>query len=502
MSHRITLTAVAALLCSPAFADITADDVWANTVAFYAATGGALTADRQRDGDTVFVNDMRLDYTLPFDFVSVRVSLPPMTWIDQPDGTVTMIYPKSIEYGIAVKFDDEELSSFGGTISINHQGFRGTASGTPGAVTYVQTGDAYTIDGGVTFNTAFDDFGFSLAGSGEGFSTTMTLTEGDLILIEGTGTILPSDMTMETNKGFGVRSVDSYQMGASTISFRDAIPAEGVDLLNIAPALRAGMFFEVASSSDGSASESLFYLDDDVQSATRMISGKTETSLSLSEKGLSIAGSDSDIFVSFDATNLVGIAGSGRMDTVSANIQLPLLASNEPQRGRYQIGIDGLTLDDATWNLLDPERVLPRDAAEMNIDLGASVTLYIELLDFLNLESAFTRGDLPVVVTDITVDAFSFEGAGARVSSTGTFSVDYSEFPDDPIPSGNAAVTIDGAHTLLDNLIALGVLQPDDAFAARISLGMFTRDDGNGTLTSNLEINGVDDIRVNGERVK
>lgn len=502
MSHRITLTAVAALLSNPAFADITADDVWTNSVAFYATTGGTLTADRQREGDTVFVNDMRLDYTLPFDFGSVRVSLPPMTWIDQADGTVTMIYPKSIEYGVAIKINEIAMPTFGGEMTLKHQGFSGIASGTPGAVTYEQTFDAYTFDGGITLDTVFDDFGFSLAGSGEGYSTTMTVTEGDLILIEGTGTILPSDITMETNQGFGVRSVDSYQMGASTIGFRDAIPADGVDLLNIAPALRAGMFFEASTSSDGNASESISYLNDVTQMTMRTTGGKAETSLSLSEKGLSIFGFNSDIFLSVDATNLVGIAGSGRMDTVSANIQLPLLASNEPQRARYQIGLDGLTLDDATWNLFDPERVLPRDAAEMNIDLGASVTWYIELLDFLNLESAFTRGDLPFEVTDITVDAFSFEGAGARLASTGAFSVDYSEFPNDPIPSGNAAVTIEGAHELLDNLIALGVMQADDAFAARISLGMFTRDDGNGTLTSNVEINGVDDIRMNGERVK
>ena len=161
------------LLASPAMADITADDVWANTVAFYQATGGTLTAELGRDGDTVFVDNPVLNYRFPFDVGSLQISMPPMTMVEETDGSVTQKLPKSFDLGLVLRgvLDDGDVAF---NAVVTQADFVAVATGQPGDITYQR--DASAIAATVDFEMVIDtveSYGMAFELTGDGYTQTV-----------------------------------------------------------------------------------------------------------------------------------------------------------------------------------------------------------------------------------------------------------------------------------------------------------------------------------------
>jgi hypothetical protein len=97
----------------------------------------------------------------------------------------------------------------------------------------------------------------------------------------------------------------------------------------------------------------------------------------------------------------------------------------------------------------------------------------------------------PGELTSLELAEVLVKGAGAEVGATGglTFdNTDLTSFDGVPAPTGSINITIKGANTLIDNLIAMGLLPEEDAMGARMMLGLFARPGaGPDELTSVIE---------------
>ncbi|MDO6591986.1 hypothetical protein DS901_00175 [Loktanella sp. D2R18] len=510
MTYCIALPATLAIFGTPAIADITSDDVWANQNALYTAFGLQVSADRIREGSTVFINDMVMTYALPMGFGEISISVPPMTMVDEPDGTVTMTLPKSMDYTLAATIPMVEPEPIQATMNLQQSNMRMTASGEPGVITYDSVAGVGTAS--LTSASMFPDlaemvFGFTV--NSGGYTVVSTVTEGEMIAVTTEYVVEP--MTYEFMSDFGEgQSTDTNTIGRTQVSTNSAIPAEGFDLLNLAPALRAGMFMQSTQTTESVQAEHVTMANGQVFMALAHQCGPATYNFGLSDQGLVFAGIGDGCEISVQETQATQIAGiPGEIDIVVgatvADIIVPLLKSDTAQTARYHIGFDDLTVSENTWAMFDPDQVLSRDPMDMNIDLSAGLTYNVEWLDFLNIENELMIQQTPVELHDLRIDAFDIAGTGASLATTGAFAFDMTDldtFDGMPRPTGAAGMTVTGAHALLDNLIALDLLNSDDVFGMRMGLGMFTRDDGNGTLTTSVEIDDAGSVRVNGERVR
>ena len=72
-----------------------------------------------------------------------------------------------------------------------------------------------------------------------------------------------------------------------------------------------------------------------------------------------------------------------------------------------------------------------------------------------------------------------------------------------PPPNGEANFKIVGANTLIDKLIAMGLVQESDALGARMMMGLFTTPaEDEDTLTSRIQVEEDGKVLANGQRLR
>ena len=392
MTNRFTLPAILAVIGTPAIADITADDVWANQSALYAALGLQVSADRAREGSTVFINDMVMTYALPMGFGEISVSVPPMTMEDTADGTVTMTLPKSMDYTVVATIPLVRSEPIQATMNVQQSDMRITASGEPGAITYdsvVGAGTASLTSASILPEVAEMVFGITV--NSGGYTVVSTVTEGEMITTTSEYVMEPMTYEIITDFGEG-QSTNTNTIGRTQVSASSAIPAEGFDLLNLAPALRAGMFMQSTQTTESVQAEQVTMANGQTIMALAHRCGPATYDFGLSDQGLVFSGNGDGCEISVQeaqATQMVGIPGAIDIafGGTSVDITIPVLKSDKVQTARYHISFDDLTVSENMWQVFDPDQVLSREPLNMNIDLSAGLTYNIEWLDVLNIEN-------------------------------------------------------------------------------------------------------------------
>ena len=506
MKTKLLLSSALALCAAPALADISADDVWANTVAFYESSGGTVTAQQERDGSQLFLNDMVLTYVLPQGFGTLTIALPPTTLVEQEDGTVSLIMPKSMVLTIGFNSPEMQIDDLSASFAITQENFESTASGTPGDVTYTTTSGAYTVE--LEFEVAernSNDIGLHYVGkvTGDGFANTTQVTEGDMIAVTAENTVLPLTVTYDMTEQDDTHAVGKNEYAETRAVTRYALPATGVTLANLAPALRDGAFIEIETVAGPASSENTIDFSGSVLSRDGSSTGKSEANMSISQEGLVFSGLFEDASTFFDSREM-GFSAAIDVARSEVHVMLPLLASESPQNFSVLSKLEQLTLGDGVWGMFDPAGAIPRDPADLTIDVAGQMTSTVDFVDFAGLESAFSGETSPVTLNGLTINALDLALAGVSATGTGaiTFAgTDMSSF-EGLRPDGSARVEITGANTLLDTLVTAGFLPESQAGMTRMMMGMFTRVTGEDQVTSEVEVSEDGQVRVNGERVR
>lgn len=506
MKTKLLLSSAMALCAAPALADISADDVWANTVAFYESSGGTLTAQQSRDGSQLVVDEIVVTYALPQEFGVLTLGLPQMTLSEQDNGTVTISLPEQTE--LTGRFIAPKIQITDATFvaNISQNAFESVASGTPGDVTYTTTSGAYTAElefAVVERNSSDISLHYVGKVTGDGYANTTQVTEGDMIAVTAENTVLPLTVTYEATHQDDTHAVGKNEYAETRAVTRYALPATGVTLANLAPALREGAFIEIETVAGPATSENTLYLLGSVLSRDGSSTGKSEANMSISQEGLVFSGLFEDASKFFDSREM-GFSAAVDVARSEIRLMMPLLASESPQNFSFLSKLEQLTLGDGVWSMFDPAGAIPRDPADLTIDVVGQITSAVDFVDFAELEAAFSGETFPVTLNGLTINALDLALAGASATGSGaiTFAgTDMSSF-EGLRPDGSAQVEITGANTLLDTLVAAGLLPESQAGMTRMMMGMFTRVTGDDQVTSEVEVSEDGQIRVNGERVR
>jgi hypothetical protein len=189
---------------------------------------------------------------------------------------------------------------------------------------------------------------------------------------------------------------------------------------------------------------------------------------------------------------------------VGFNLLMPIGQSNDPQDFAFLMKLGGLEISDMIWGIFDPAEIMPRDPATISIDVSGSMNWLVDIMDPAIAEEF--AGDTPAELHSMTLHDMTISAVGVEVVGSGDFTFDNSDletFDGLPAPTGKIGFDIFGVNGLMDRLVLMGFLQPDQLFGVRAMMGMFARPGaGEDEFTSDIEIKSGGSIFANGQQLR
>ena len=500
MTLKLTtsLVALSAVLATPVFADVTAADVWTNQQNLFASMGGTLSGDLAADGTV----SPELNFILPEAFGSLQIKADAITLSENGDGSVTITYPSPMTVSIAGGIANE--GSFAADLIITNNAHTSTATGDAGDITYETTGSGMEIDFADLSVDGADVDNMEITGgmSIDEWTNTSRVTEGDLITVTGQSSVGTSEMDFAFIVD-NVTSKTTQTTQPATATINASLPAGGSDVMNLSQALRDGLSFTVESTAEGNTSSSVVTLNGEELNSQETTTGSQTVSLALGENGIVMNVDASEMNMKMFDPNLFPAPLEFAMEAVTAIYDLPLNASEEVQDFRIATSLQGITIGDTIWGLIDPAGQLPRDPAEVSFDITGLGTNGMDLLDFAALAQSF--GPPPIQVDEVTIENLKIAAVGAEVSAQGAMTLDWADlqtFAGMPRPEGSVTVNVNGANQLMDTLVNMGLLPAEQLAMPRLMMGMFATPVGDDQLESVIEVNAEGHLLANGQRLQ
>ncbi|MEJ6399178.1 hypothetical protein [Yoonia sp. 208BN28-4] len=500
--HLLCSTFFISAAAVPAMADISPTDVWDNTKALYAATGATVTGTPRVDGDVIIVDDGALLYALPFGAGTVTATLPPLRMSDNGDGTVSLMDTGAFDLKVDMDISGEPPVSV--TLNMTQTDYTGLVSGTPEEMIYDYRSGPYEVR--VTdISIPEDEVVFDMAIAGEGYDAVTTVTTADLISLTSVSNTAPLTMNYEITDGEGFNVTSNATYEAATATYDMTLLTGGANILNLTPALSAGMSIAYEAASGGNTSSSQTVVNGEVLSDQTIESGDTVASFSLSQDGLSLGATAQDILIRMVQADLLPFPIEAEMSAMAAGYTFPVMASADPQDFSFDMVLDGLRLSPEIWSLFDPGKDLPRDPATVALNLAGTATTDVDLFDFLVLESKFEAATPPVSLESLNVSKIGLSAIGATLDGSSELvfdNTDLATYDGLPKPVGDAFFAVTGANALLDRLQAVGILREDEANAARFGMGFFARSTGDDSFETTVDFGDDGSLSVNGQRIR
>ena len=502
-THRLasSVIALSTVLAAPAFADVSAADIWANQQALHSGMG--ITLDGELNGDTV--SGITATAVLPMGIANVQVSTDAeLTMSDNGDGTVTVTFPSPMTVTVSGQAQGED--PFSAELITTFDSYTVIASGDPNDVSYTSQASnlrmepgEITIGGQSLSVEGFDMNGFL---NFSGWTSNSRVTVGNLI----TYTAETSYETTNADFGFdmdGVQVKNTQSTEPMDTSVTATLQVGGSDVLNLSAAMRDGLSLMAQSSSGGSQSSNETMMNGEVMNSQSTNVGPQTATVAFGEGGLVFSGDAEGFNMSMNEPMLFPMGLTFAAEALSMNFAIPLNASDDAQGFRAATSLQGFTMSDDIWSLFDPTAVLPRDPAEISFDITGVGTNGIDLLDIAALSQL--AGPPPIEVDQVSIDNLRISAAGADVSALGAMTFDWTDFqtiPGVPRPEGEVTLNINGANALMDNLVAMGLLPEDQLMMPRMMMGMFATPVGDDMLQSVIEVNSQGHILANGQRLQ
>ncbi len=488
-----------------AFADLTANDVWADWQAYLGGMGYTVTGDSSVSGDVTTISNITMALALPEAEGQMSMVMPEMTLTENGDGTVGVGFPDSFPLSITGGTEGDE-DAFSAKLLYENDGLDMVVSGSPEEMTYDYSAnsikvsvDSIEVDGEVMPSDMFsfvvtlaDTTGKSLMKIGENRDIKQSfnassldynlafqdpesgedgLIKGALQQLEFEGdTVIPTD--------FDVTDVENFYASGFAASGTFSYGAGKTDVSGTSE----GQPFSMASASEGGRFQGGI-------DAERIV-------YDLEQKSTQLAVTTADLPFPIEMA----------MAKAGLNLEMPVQASEEVQPFGFGLNLTDFTMSDVLWSMFDPAGALPRDPATIALDTTGTAKV---LVDFMDPEVAETleAGDVtPGELHSLKINELLISLVGAELSGGGDFTFDNAT-PDAltgmPTPSGVANLKLVGANALIDKLIGMGFVSENDAMGARMMMGlMAVPGEEPDTLTSNIEFTEDGQILANGQRIK
>lgn len=498
MTYKSTLRSAVCLAAlvsgSVAHAQVTAQQVWDDWKTEMQMFGGELTtASEDVSGDTVTVRGLTL--TSEEEDVSSVLTIDELLFTDQGDGSVAIT--SSDSYPIVFSTPDNVTV----TVLISHPGLEINVSGTPEALDYTVDADQVTV--------ALQD----VVGGEEAFTGDVQVTGNNM---SGTYTTRLGDMRTTT-----------YDLAFDALDLLvDVVPPAAAGQYITAGGQIAGVTLqgEITMPLDGASTPETLIMDG-MAVAGGYTTQSSEFVFDINAEGDQVAGSASmgpgsltaqlnDQSVAYDttATDIAATITSGDMPfpvefslaEYGVTFEMPVGQSDTPQPFGLGIDLVDLTLSDMIWSMFDPESVLPRDPATVQIGLSGQARPLYDIMDPAQ-EQAMAESQMPFELAELALTRLNIALAGLTATGEGAFTFDNTDlqtFAPFPRPEGQVSVQINGLNGLLDNLVTMGLLPADQLMAPRMMIGMFARSTGDDQLETNLEVTPDGQVLANGQRIR
>ncbi|WP_050527025.1 DUF2125 domain-containing protein [Pseudorhodobacter aquimaris] len=461
-SRILTITSISALtafLALPALADITAEEAWKGWQELGTAHGQTLsTGSQTRAGDTLTITDLTIEVIN--DDAKVAGVIPEVRFREMGDGRVEVTMSNA--YQFEMEGDNGEGDTVGATFNVQQNGATLITSGTPEVMNHDYNADNLRV-GVVDVKTKGEPRDIAIDVNLSSLAMTYNVKPGDLMSF--TSTFASKALTFsakgtdeENNSAFDVVGQSNNIAGVTT----SAIPAE-MTTNDIVSQLAQGMTSDLALTYD---------------SGNLTINGKDETGATSNFTSQSNGGS---LKVAIDKDRMsYGILGKGvemkvsgssipfpelaaAYDEQAVNLTVPISKSDEAKDFLIETRLEGLTVSDVIWGMIDSGATLPRDPATLIVSLKGKAKPLIDMLAG-NTEN-MPQDRPPFEVETLDIEALQLTVAGAEFKGNGALAFDNSQPPVlgnvAPMPTGKLNLSLVGATTLLGKLQALGLVQQD-----------------------------------------
>jgi len=493
------------LAAGPATADITGADVWADWKAYIQSFGYEMTADETQTGDQLQLSNVVMSMDIPEGQGAVSMRMGELSFTNNSDGSVTVNLPTDMPV-------DLDLTPDGGEAVKGRVNFAQTApqmrvSGEPDDMTYVYSAAemSITLDSLEIEGQALPPEMMAISAVIRDLQNTTSMQIGDQRIYSQKATYgeLDYNVTFDIPQEAGGAGQGSYKGTVKGLAFE----ADGVlpqDANTAAPSsmIEAGADFDVTMTYD--AGSAVFEMD----GPDGAVSGDTSSSgggleVAIGDAGLSYGVTQNDFAMNLLMADFP-LPISVEIAEVLFGVSFPVVAKDAEQDFGFLMSFSDLALSDTIWGLFDPAGQLPRDPANLSLDLEGAVTVLVDFLDPEN-QDALESGEAPGEINSLTVSEILLSAVGAEVFAEGAFTFDNTDFETfDGLPraEGSLNIRLTGANALMDTLVAMGFLPEEQAMGARMMMGLFTVPESPDVLTSVIEINKEGHVLANGQRVQ
>lgn len=484
-------TAITALILGfgTANAQVTPEEVWQNWQDLATSNGQTIkSTSATRDGDTLRVEGtaISLDDGAGSSFNS---EIGVLNFKDLGDGTVEVTMPDTYPISIKSPAAGEGKQPTDVLVTITQPGLKVIAGGSATETNYAISAPTMAIN----INEAE---GAAASPVDNKFDITLTGVEGKY-LVTGAAAAKTIDSTFSVKTmGLAVVAKDTAEPTdvAFTATVADIAGTTNGTLLdvaqmeNMAAALKAGMNLEGGFSY-----------------------GKTSFEMNVTEaKGPTKVTGTADsgnLTIAVDKSRMAyGVGGKGMAVTINSpelpfpelkityaealfNLLMPVSKSDVPEDFAFTTKLVDFAISDEVWAMFDPTGGLPHDPATIIIDTKGKAKLTVDITD--EAQTAALGDAPPGELHALDLTELKVKVAGAELTGTGALTFDNTDlttFQGMPVPTGKVDLKLVGANTLLDKLVAMGLVPADQVMGFRMMAGMFTTvGEGEDTLTSTLE---------------
>ncbi len=502
-SRHLGSTAIAFIITgSAAMADVTADQVWSDFKAYLESFGYTVTGTEQTSGGTLTLDSLPLAMEMPDNSGTASVALNGMSFTETGDGRVRVTLPASMPIAFTSTPPDGMGEDVAGTLDYTHEGFEMIVSGDPDSMVYDYGAAemAFTLSSLIVGGTPVQigEARMSLAEiSGNSTSTgtdlrqiAQTMTAGAMAYVLDMAN--PDDPTGRLLISGGLENLGF----TGTMALPD-----GVDMNDVAAAMQAGFSIDGGYSYETGASDmSITGEGQTFEGSTSSEAGRL--TVRMDGTRMAYSGEATGVAMNYTGTG-IPVPVNLEMGRAGFNMLFPISQTEEPTDFGLGLTLADVSVSDAIWGMVDPAGQLPRDPATIQIDLTGKARVTQDIMDEQAMMMATTP---PGEIHALTVNALTLAIAGAQLVGQGDFTfdnTDMSTFPGMPRPEGALDLELTGGNTLLDTLVAMGLLPEEQAMGARMMLGLFARPGaGPDSLTSRIEINGEGQVLANGQRLR
>lgn len=489
------LSALALSVASPALAEVTAAELWAEWQSQSAMQRQDLAAAQVEETDDGLI--LR-DVTSTFrdEDVATVARVETIEMIENGDGSVSVVVsdPYQISIEVAEPLGDEPAQI---SMDLTHDGLDITAGGTVEARTYTYRADRVSLEnlqlsGG---NSAPPEIDVVMGFEGLEADYVVDVSVEDQIEFTSSGTMdrIAVAMTIAPPPGdpgtaklsFILNDAVSEASGAVT-SLAALAPVAGASAAlpegtSITTSLDYGSVRAEFDFEEGFEQVEALYNNAGGSFAFTIGSEEFLYAFETAQPSFTLSGTDLPLPVEVSAASS------------AFSVAMPLAASDNPQPFNSRLALNDVTIADEVWALADPIQAFPRDPITAIFDVSGTMQV---LLDPLGPE-AMESNTPPVEVRTMTLNELRLSFAGAEL--TGTGDVTFAPGQIVPQPVGSVDLGLSGGMGLMDRLQSSGLIPLEQLAMARGLLGAFARPGATpDTLESTIEFTPEGGITANG----